>query len=66
MIILKRILNNKQAGWEKKLLALISLAHMASKESIAILEEYCNDPDPNMGIFAKRALDEAKYFLTSN
>jgi len=61
MTILKRILNNKKGGWEKKLLALISLAHMASKESIEVLEAYYKNPDPEMKEYAKLALDEAKY-----
>ena len=62
MTILKRILNNKRAGWEKKLLALISLAHMASKESIEVLKTYYfRNPDPEMKYYAKLALDEAKY-----
>jgi hypothetical protein len=61
MIILKRILNNKRAGWEKKLLALISLAHMASKESIGVLRAYYRNPDPEMRYYAKLALNEAEY-----
>lgn len=63
MGILKRMLNNKRASWEKKLLALIGLAHMASKESIEVLEAYYRNPDPEMELFAKLALDEAKYLL---
>lgn len=58
---LSRILKNKRASWEKKLLALISLAHIASEESIGILETYNKNPDSEMEVCAKLALDEAKY-----
>jgi len=63
MTILKRMLNNKKMGWERKLLALLSLAKMASKESLEIIEDYCRNPDPGMKEYARLALGEARYLI---
>jgi hypothetical protein len=60
--ILKKILDDKKADWGKKLLALISLARIASDEAISVLQVYYFDPDPKMKAYAKRAFEEAKYF----
>ena len=57
---LSRILKNKSASWEKKLLALIGLAHIASEETIKILEHYYKNPDKEMKFYARLALDEAR------
>jgi len=55
------ILNNSKSSCENKLLALIGLAHIASKGTIKILENYNHNPDPDMKVYAGLALDEAKF-----
>ena len=59
--ILRARLNNKKMGWEEKLLALIGLAHIASNESVEILQKYYRNPGSEMKVYAKLALDEAKH-----
>jgi len=63
--ILQAMLKNKKVEWIKKLLALISLAHIASRESVKILENYYKNPDPKMGFYARMALEEAKFLAKS-
>ena len=58
--ILKRMLTNQKSERIRKLLALISLARMASSASIEVLEEYSEQADVSMKIYVKSALDEAR------
>ncbi|OFZ22392.1 MAG: hypothetical protein A3D92_22355 [Bacteroidetes bacterium RIFCSPHIGHO2_02_FULL_44_7] len=55
------MLKNKKVDWVKKLLALVSLAQMASRDSLRILESYCRNPDPQMKTYARLALAEAAW-----
>ena len=59
MAILTRVLNDKKAGWEKKLLALMGLARMATAESLSALEAYLKNADPRLARCARLAYEEA-------
>jgi len=60
MSILTRILRNKRINRARKLLALISLARMASKESLAVLETYCRRAAPGLKDYAKLICAETR------
>ena len=64
--VLQAMLKNKRVDWIKKLLALMSLAQIASQESLRILDSYCKNPDPQMKIYARLAFAEAKYWAGIN
>ena len=57
--ILQKMLMDEKAERIKKVLALISLARMASEESIGVLERYYESAGAGMKVYVKLALDEA-------
>ena len=57
---LGRILGDRKSMWGQKMLSLAGLACNTSKESIEILEKYLKNIDPEMKVYAKLALIEAK------
>jgi hypothetical protein len=59
MTILTRVLNDKRAGWEKKLLALMGLVRMANRESLALLARYRSQADPELARCAQLAYEQA-------
>lgn len=57
---LERILEDRKEDWAKKLLALVGLSNVLSKDSFTILERYYRNPDPQMKLYAKLAFMQAK------
>lgn len=60
MKILKRMLKSKRVGWGRKLLALIGLARIASRESLAVLGAYRRQAVPGLKGYTKLICDETR------
>ena len=62
----RKILFNRQSSMKEKKKALLVFAHWGNIQSWKILAKYAEEPDPDLKIFSKIALDECQMFLESD